>query len=1100
MLVALSLGSRCSYGQATTGTLVGTVVDNTGAAIANTQITVVNQATQVSFTKTANGTGEYRLTDLPAGLYKISATSQGFAVSSVKDFRIDANKSSTLTTTLSPASSTTTVEVSAEAKVALDTTTIQLQTTFTPLESQDLPSSSIGALGVLNLALLSPGVASGGAIGAGTGPSVGGQRTRNNNYTIEGIDNNDQTVAGPSTNVPNDAVENFTLLTSQFSPEFGHSSGGQFNTTVVSGTNKFHGRLYEYFDNRNLNAVDQTTKLANNFGPAPRYDFNRFGGQIGGPVLHDRLFFFSNFEKQQTGQSLSRAACSPTAAGYATLGTLPGLSQNNLAQLQKYLPAGTVPDTTGACPKSETVTVAGTAVPVALYQFSAPVFSNVYDSINSIDYTVNQRNSFRFRYIYNSLAAQDTSAQLSAFFQPTPQKNHFFSGSYFHTFSPNLANEFRVGFNRFSSITPSGNFSFPGLDSFPNLTFSEINVQVGPDPNAPQFSIQNLYQVTDNINYTHGKHTLVFGFDGRKYISPSQFTQRARGDYEYSTLNLYLLDQSPNQLGERSTGNFNYYGDQTALYGYANDIYRFTPKLTLNLGLRYEFTSTPAGVRNQQLNSLASVPGLINFNSPQPQYRNFAPRVGFAYAPGNGQTSIRAGFGISYDVLFNNLGTLSLPPQFSATQDVPSLTVQTPNFLAGGGLPPGTGGLRTFPTIAAQRAATSAFVPNQFLPYSETYNVSIQHVFAENYTAEIRYLGTRGIHLPAQIQLNRQAEVTAANTLPVFAQSAVPSTSGLTNTLAAIRGPASAPGQFLGQFVPAYRTGGFGPQSTTDTLAYSNITSYQPFGSSNYNGLALQLTRRFSQGLLINSSYTYSKNLDNSTAEVFSTTLSPRRPQDFQNINNDYSVSALDHRHRFTTEVVYAWKPFQSRDYLLRNVVGNWQFAPVYTYQSAEFFTPQSGVDSNLNGDAVDRTFINPNGVRGTGSGTTALVSNGQTVGYYTNVAAGQNPNAYYIQAGPGALPTGHRNTEPIRPTNNFDLSAVKRFQLYERFGFEFGAQALNVLNHPQFTGGNISTINTPSTAGDSGFVQVNNSRFNRPEQSFSSNSRFLQLDVKCTF
>jgi hypothetical protein len=268
--------------------------------------------------------------------------------------------------------------------------------------------------------------------------------------------------------------------------------------------------------------------------------------------------------------------------------------------------------------------------------------------------------------------------------------------------------------------------------------------------------------------------------------------------------------------------------------------------------------------------------------------------------------------------LFNNLGTLSLPPQFSATQDVPSLTVQTPNFLAGGGLPPGAGGLRTFPTVAAQRAATSAFVPNQFLPYSETYNVSIQRVFAQNYTAEIRYLGTRGIHLPAQVQLNRQAEVTAANTLPVFAQSAVPSTSGLTNTLAAIRGPASAPGQFLGQFVPAYRTGGFGPQSTTDTLAYSNITSFQPFGASNYNGLALQLTRRFSQGPLINSSYTYSKNLDNSTAEVFSTTLSPRRPQDFQNVNNDYSVSALDHRHRFTTEVVYDWKPFQSRDYLLR--------------------------------------------------------------------------------------------------------------------------------------------------------------------------------------
>src|SRR5260370_29285697 len=308
-------------------------------------------------------------------------------------------------------------------------------------------------------------------------------------------------------------------------------------------------------------------------------------------------------------------------------------------------------------------------------------------------------------------------------------------------------------------------------------------------------------------------------------------------------------------------------------------MYRLSRPLTLKVGLRYEFTSTPAGVRTQQLNSLASAPGLIDFNSPQPQYTNFAPRVGFAYAPANGQSSIRAGFGIDYDVLFNNLGTLSLPPQFSATQNVPSLTTQTPNFLANGGLPPGTGALRTFPTVAAQRAATAAFVPNQTLPYTETYDLSVQHVFAQNYTAEIRYLGTRGIHLPAQIQLNKQAEVTASNTLPVFAQSTVPSGAGLTNNLAAIRGPASAIGQFLGQFTPNYRTAGFGPQSTTDTLNYSNITSYQPYGASNYNGLALQLTRRFSQGLLINSSYTSRKNISNSTARDFSPTLAPHPPQ-----------------------------------------------------------------------------------------------------------------------------------------------------------------------------------------------------------------------------
>jgi hypothetical protein len=1097
LAASMVFGTLSAHGQATTGTLVGNVSDSTGAGVAGAALTVTNEDTHVVYQTKANGNGEYRITDLPAGLYDVSVTSTGFSPTVVKAVTIDASKSSTIPVTLGITTSAS-VEVSTTAGVALDTTTTQLQTTFTTIESQDLPASSIGSLGVLNLALLSPGVSSGGGIGAGTGPSVGGQRTRNNNYTIEGIDNNNQSVAGPSTNVPNDTVGSFTLLTNQFSPEFGHSTGGQFNTTIISGTNAFHGRAYEYFDNRKLNAQDQTTKLATSYGPAPRYDYNRFGGGIGGPVIRDRLFFFSDFEKNQTGQSLSRSACAPTAAGYTQLGTIAGVSKNNLAMLQKYVPAGTVPDKTAiACPKSGTITIdpsgAKVAVPVALYPFSAAVFQNTYDSVNSMDYTLNGQNNFRFRYVYNTTASQDTTAQLSTFFQAQPTKNHFISASYFHVFTPNFSNEFRVGFNRYSSVTPSGTFAFQGLDSFPNLQFADVNLQVGPNPNAPQDNIQNLYQATDNITYTKGKHTFTIGFDGRKYIAPSHFTQRVRGDYDYSTLDLYLRDLSPDQLGERSSGNFEYYGDQTALYGYVNDIYRASTQVSLNVGLRYEFTSVNAGNRAQILNSAASVPGLINFGVPQPQYKNFAPRVGFAYAPGKGDTSIRAGFGMGYDVLFTNLGTLSKPPQYSATEDVPSLSTQTPSFLAGGGLPAGPGTLLTFPTVAAQRAATSAFVPNQVLPYSETWDLSIQHVFHKNYTAEVRYTGTRGIHLPAQIQLNKQSEVTPANNLPVFFSANTGA--GLTNSLAAIRGTKSAAGQYLGQFVPSYRAAGFGPQSSTDALSYSTITSYQPFASSNYNGLALQLTRRMSAGLLVNTSYTFSKSMDDATAEVFSTTFSPRRPQDFNNLAADYSVSALDHRHRFTTEVIYNFMPFHSGNYLLRNVVGNWEIAPVYTYQSPEFFTPQSGVDSNLNGDAVDRTVINPNGVRGTGTGSTAIVTGGNTVGYVAN-----SSTAYYVQAGVGALPNGSRNTEPIRPTNNFDLSAVKRIQLYERLQFEFGAQALNVLNHPQFVGGNISTINNPSASSYSGFVQVANAKFNLPSQSFSSNSRFLQLDVKLTF
>ena len=150
-------------------------------------------------------------------------------------------------------------------------------------------------------------------MGVGTGPSVGGQRPFNNNYTVEGIDNNDKSVTGPLVYVPNDAVGTFSIITNQFSPEFGHSSGGQFNTNILSGTNKFHGKVYEYFQNRNLNAENaiQGGKIAN-----PRYDNNRYGGQVGGPILKDKLFFFVNYERNTVGQSLSSYLC-----GYPELGS-----------------------------------------------------------------------------------------------------------------------------------------------------------------------------------------------------------------------------------------------------------------------------------------------------------------------------------------------------------------------------------------------------------------------------------------------------------------------------------------------------------------------------------------------------------------------------------------------------------------------------------------------------------------------------------------------------------------------------------------------------------------------------------------------------------
>jgi hypothetical protein len=1140
----MALFTTFTFAQTTSGDLVGTVKDPSGAIIPNANVTVTNEATGVAVSMKSGSAGEFRASNLLPGQYDLAVSSAGFQPYTLHGITVELNKASTTNVTLSVGANTT-VEVAAEAGVALDTTTTNLTQTFSNTELTDLPSTASGGstgFGVLNASLLSPGVASSGGIGIGIGPSIGGQRPRNNNFTIEGIDNNNKALTGPLAYIPNDSVQGFTIITNQFSPEFGHSSGGQFNTNVISGTNHFHGRAYEYFQNRNLNALSGTQggKPAIN----PRFDNNRYGGQIGGPVLRDKLFFFGSYERNSIGQNPAIFSCVPTAAGLNTLkalGATYGLNATNLAQYLQYTPAATITGSGGgpisasadqACGNSATgpqflQVYQGTAfdkpsgiyggaspstnIPLGNYQSTASTPSNFDVLTTSMDYTISAKDSVRGRYIYNRLTDTDNAVNTVPFpvFNTTqPFRYHLVALSEYHTFSPNLTNEFRVGFNRYENEVTSGNFSYPGLDQFPNLTFDDQGaVNLGPDPNAPQFTIQNLYQVTDNINYVKGKHTITIGFDGRKYISPQGFTQRARGDYQWNNLTEFLHDLAPTSFGERSTGNLTYYGDQTALYGYVNDTWRMTPKITLNGGLRYEFTSVPVGERAQSLNSAASVPGLITFAQPKPAYKSFAPRIGINWAPDD-KTSVRAGFGLAYDVLFDNLGTLSFPPQYSATNDVGNAGNPQPgdaNFLKNGGLPPGKGGILVFPStpagLAAQHAATAAFIPDQVVPYAETYTLTVQRTFAKNYTAEIGYVGTRGIHLPTQIQLNIQPRVTAANQLPTLLSGSTTVTAPANaSTLGKINQP-------QGNIVPAFLNaagGGF----------TSKITSYQPYSQSNYNALVANVTRRFIDGLQANLSYTWSKTMDDATAEVFATTLTPRRPQNSQNVNADYSRSALDRTHRVSLEVVYDVQFYKhSNSFVMRNVVGNWTIAPIYTYESPEYATVLSNINSNLNGDstAIDRVFINPNGKKGTA--TTVIPQfasnlanlcqpsdNGQcannTVGYIA-----VDPNAYYIQGGAGTLPNSSRNTLPTSPTNNWDLAAYKRLTFREHYSFEFGAQAYNVLNHAQYTPGTVGNINqTSNTTSVINFQKVDNAFFGQPGKVFQNNARTMQLSGKLFF
>ena len=1111
--------TAAAFAQFTSGDLVGTVTDNTGALVANATVTATNQATNVKSTSTTNASGEYRFSNLLAGLYTVSATAAGFETTKVNNVQVVLSQTATQRIALKVGQVETTVEVTAAAP-PIDTTTAQLETTYDLKQAADLPIAANGS-GVLNLSLLQAGVGSSGGIGAGSGPSVGGQRPRNNNFMIEGVDNNDKGVTGPDIVIPNDAVQNFTVLQNQFSPEFGHSTGGQFNQTVVSGTNSFHGRAYEYLQNRNLNAIDVSRKQQG-ITKNPRFDDNRFGGQVGGPIVKNKLFFFFNYTYEPIGQATtpSSSVLAPTATGYTQLASINGISSTNLGILKQYATG------TGATQNinvhGSNCPAAGCPVQVGVVPIVAPNFQNNKFLVSSVDYNIGERDQLRGRYIYNQTTQLDTGATLPVFYTPLVTPGHIFTLSEFHTFSSSITNEFRVGFSRYGNALTVGNQKYPGLDAFPNIELEDLNLNIGPDGNAPQFGWKNFYQMVDNVSWVKGNHTLKFGIDTAKYISPQQFTQRARGDYDYSTTDLWLQDVVPDVLAERSLGNSNYYGNQYWIYNFVNDIWKVKPNLSLNLGLRYEFLSIPQGWAQQALNTSANVPGLITFNAPQAPKTDFAPRIGFAWSPENSgvlkyllgsgsEGVIRGGFGMGYDVLYDNIGVLSLPPQLSQTSDCPGGPGCGPNtgFLAGGGITPFGGtptlnqafcnnviGISVPDDAHCARLLTASYLPNGTpvgvkYPQSYQYNLGIQRLVGHNYTVEVRYVGTQGVHLNVQNRLNRIPSVDSTHFLPYFTSAPTQAQlDSMSTTLTSLRNRFTGP--FGGAGIdPAYAAQGF------DLV---NIVGFVPYGHSSYNGLQTQVTRRLTQGLQFQAAWTWSHTIDDSTADFFSTVLSPRRPQDFRNLHAERGNSALDRAHRLTFAAIYD-APFfkQSSNWLMKNLVGNWEISPVYTFETGEWADPQSQQDANLNGDAAgDRVIFNPNGQVGIGSDVTALTnSSGATVAYLV-----KNPNAQFYKARQGMLSNSGRNILQMPGINNVDLSLLKRFSFTERTSFEFSAIMLNALNHSQFIGGALNDVRSigQTSAASTTYLVPGSSNFNRPDLTFPSNSRTITLGGKFIF
>lgn len=1094
-LIAI-LFSISAYAQRLDGTLRGKVVDPSGAVIVGAEVTASSQDTGVQQTTRTTSTGEYVFPNLLVGSYTVRVAARGFSDFTRKDVQVLPNQVVSADASLGLGGATTTVEVTTGAET-VQTTTSQLSNDFGTKAVTELPSPGLGG-GPLNLALLAPNTTTQGAGVLGEGGSIGGARPRLNSFNIDGVDDNRVDVTGHTSEVIPEAVADFNLVTNMFSAELGHSAGGQFNIVTKSGTNEWHGSAWEFNNNRDFNARDNLEKDAGLTRPR-RVDRNRAGADIGGPIIRDRLFIYGAYQFSNIG--LATAAVqqlAPTPEGLALLNATAANDQvrNILAQF----PTAPVAD-------SDPQVVNGLTIPVGTFQPAAPSYLNQHDfNINS-DLQAGPH-QIRGRFLYDRQRSPNVNPDtpLSQFTGAIEADSRKVILTDAWALSDRVINDFRVSYSRFVQ-----GFTIPEqFANFPNVKVDVLGLNIGPEGNSPQSYVQNNYQVLNNVSVVRGPHTFKFGAEYRKWIAPSNFLPRERGEWDYSDLQRLVNDQVPDGFNQalRGAGSGAFNGNQHAIYGFVQDDWKITPRLTFNLGVRYEWTSNPADASLQTLNAISTLPGVFEFRDPRTDTNNVMPRIGFAWDPrGDGKWAVRGGFGVSYDVSPQNFTLLQLPPQLQTEQN-PDITCTLPgapawcaDYLAGG---PGTGflaggGLLQVNVPPATReeaqAATQGIILDQVQPKVLTWTLGVQREVMKNTSVELRYLGTRATQLPVQARINTRSAFSAGlQPLPTFfSESQIPAT---------IVG-----GQRLSDFES------FDPFIHPE---FSTMTAFPPFGGSIYHAGSVDLNRRFTAGLLFRGNYTWAKTIDDSTNELFSSVVNPRRPEDWQNLALDRGRSTLDIRHKFAMSWIYEFPKISTENTFMRTLAHGWQLSGTYLVQTGQPVSLLSGSDANANGDtAGDRGILNPGGIEGVGSAVNLVCAGPGGVTsvapFDTGCAGGsaevagyvaQNPNARYVAAEVGALSTLGRNSFESPGVNVWNMGLFKNTQLTERAMLQFRVDTFNTFNHRNFslaqptvfqTGVLIGTVNnalstTYSNIGSDLFLNQNQ---------FTGGRREMQLGAK---
>ena len=1151
--------------QDATGRIIGNVTDPSGAAIVGAKVTVTNDGTHVTETTATNKDGYYQVLSLPIGSYSVTMEKAGFRREVFDHQALQINQSLKIDAQLSIGQQSETVEVSAQvANVETVNQTIGMS-----VIGETIQRAPLNGRNVLDLAKLQPGVAETNEDNTGAGSySIAGGRSDSVTFLLDGALNNNLLSNGVVYNPNPDTIAEFRILESNYSAEYGRNGGGVISMVTKSGTNEWHGSAFEFLRNDDFNA----NSYFNNANGLPRdvLKRNQYGGTLGGPIKKDKFFFFVGYQGQRLSQQQPTGEgtvftpaqlngdFSGVAGGYKPNDACPNadaavagfLTANPYFQGNAAAAGCGVIDPTTINAVSHNYIAAGLipTSPTGLADYQGAGTNNSNELTMKFDFDISQKDkvSVTLGGFRNPRLNPFAFASVPGFPDVNGDNNYIGNLGYSHTFTPNLVNEFRVfvqrnnhqqevpqGANTSVTAAKLGVGTTPDISTGPPNLWFDNGLYVGYSEQGPTSEINNTFGFTDTLGFIHGRHNFKMGTGVSAYQNNTAYAFYVNGEWDFignggsgsgNSLADFLLGipseyfQYPNAPSNIRSKSY---------YGFFQDEWRISKRLTLNLGLRYEYNSPKLDTKGRSFSVIPGVttPSTVFVNAPIgllfpgdpnapkgvnfPDKNNWAPRIGFAWDPrGDGKTSVRGGFGVFYDILKgeDNLQFNGQPPFFgSEGLFFPTVSGQTSAVTYFQDPFTATGTVNTFPSHTPPSTldfGAAGFLPfnaggaiylvdpHLRTPYTYQYNLSVQRELAQNTVLEVSYVGSSSHGLTSLQDIN-------------------PFVLGTTDRILNL-----TPGNSSCVDASGNSSSGTDPSAT---CSFAGLSEFRNVSKAAYNSLQASLTRQIADTRHLGRTYftlgyTWAHSIDNASGFRQRNSSVPTYDPNLFRASSDQDV-----RNRLTFSGGWDMPWDQLFSSAPKRLTQGWSLFPIVTWRTGFPYDVAARLGDQFNpgaegpsgaGDAYN-VHADVVGPTNTFNPRVDQTFNGLTGSYwfnpnsFTNAQCGDSNHPYPCTPGPTILPSSDQlvanpslATYGGLPRNslrgpgyiNFDLSLSKTTTITERTKLEFRAEFFNIFNHANFQ-------NPDTNINDALFGQITSTGVGSDPQ-----PRIIQLALRLSF